>query len=252
MTNNFWKCSHMIMLAATYFVTYILLLSVGGIIAVRMTALQPYIGMIAMAGAGGLLALLLPVRKLPLQLPEKPALTIPAVFFLAAGVCVILNVVMAFIPWNGIGETHVVQDNASMFGIPFAMRLLSYVVIAPLAEELLFRGTVLHKIGEFAPKWIAILISSIAFGIYHGNLQQGIYAFLCGCVIAWVFVVTGSFWMAVLFHAAANLLVNLAYEFEVIRNIVYSIPVIVILSLLALGSALLIVFSHKKGIQNEK
>ncbi len=252
MTNNFLKCSHMIMLAVTYFVAYILLLSVGGIITVRMPALQPYIGMLAMAGAGGLLALLLPIGKLPLQLPEKPVLTIPAVFFLATGLCVMLNVGMSFIPWNEIGETHVVQDNASMFGIPFSLRLLSYVVIAPLAEELLFRGTVLYKTGEFAPKWIAILLSAIAFGIYHGNLQQGIYAFLCGCVIAWVFVVTGSFWMAVLFHAAANLLVNLAYEFEAIRNIVYSLPMIVILSLLALGSAILLVFLHKKGEQNEK
>lgn len=252
MTNKFLVCSHMIMLAATYFVTYILLLLVGGIVSVHMPLLQPYVGMIAMAGAGGILAFLLPIAKLPLRMPEKPAVTVPAVFFLAIGLCVVLNVAMSFVPWNEIGETHVVQDDASMFGIPFAVRLLSYVVIAPLAEELLFRGTVLHKTGEFAPKWLAILLSALAFGIYHGNLQQGIYAFLCGCVIAWVFVVTDSFWMAVLFHAVANLVVNLAYEFETIRNVVYSLPMIIILSLLATGSALLLVFSHKKGKQNEK
>jgi len=70
--------------------------------------------------------------------------------------------------------------------------------------------------------WVAVIISALMFGLYHGNLVQGIYAFIMGCLLALVYEWTGSFAAPVLFHMIANHLSDITYEFEKVSNAVYS------------------------------
>ena len=58
---------------------------------------------------------------------------------------------------------------------------------------------------KLRPKAAAFL-SALAFGFYHGNMIQGLYAFLLGFVLAWGYEKCpwGKYRMAVLMHAAAN------------------------------------------------
>lgn len=68
------------------------------------------------------------------------------------------------------------------------------VILAPLGEELVFRGVVFHYArkavaGMKSPKkafWIANCIQALLFGIYHLNLVQGIYAFAIGLVLGYL------------------------------------------------------------------
>ena len=58
--------------------------------------------------------------------------------------------------------------------------------------------------------------------------------------------------MSVLFHATANLIVNLAYEFEMVQKIVYSVPSLCVLVVLAVISAILLSRYGKNRKNREK
>ena len=95
------------------------------------------------------------------------------------------------------------------FMVPIWQGLLLFGVVSPLAEEIVFRGVIYNRLKKYFPVWIAILTSAVLFGGYHGNLVQGIYGFLLGTVIAWLYEVAGKFRIPVMFHAFANISVFL-------------------------------------------
>ena len=95
------------------------------------------------------------------------------------------------------------------FMVPLWQGLLLFGVVSPLAEEIVFRGVIYNRLKKYFPVWIAILTSAVLFGGYHGNLVQGIYGFLLGTVIAWLYEVAGKFRIPVMFHAFANISVFL-------------------------------------------
>ena len=80
-------------------------------------------------------------------------------------------------------------------------------LLAPLAEELVFRGAILRKLlGMFNEKWhwAAIVISALIFGAVHGNLPQFVHASLIGLLLGWMYYRTKSIIPGVLFHWVNN------------------------------------------------
>lgn len=61
-----------------------------------------------------------------------------------------------------------------------SMIVLLIGLIAPVTEELIFRGVTLHFVNRFVPFTAANILQAVLFGIYHGNVVQGIYACLLG------------------------------------------------------------------------
>ncbi|MCM1027030.1 MAG: CPBP family intramembrane metalloprotease [Roseburia sp.] len=83
--------------------------------------------------------------------------------------------------------------------------LIVYVVVGPIAEELLFRGVIYNCMkGLFQPVG-AVLVASVFFGVYHGNTVQGVYGFLMSCLIIYAYEYFGDFRVAVAMHAVINL-----------------------------------------------
>ena len=94
----------------------------------------------------------------------------------------------------GIGETT-------------ALSLFATVVIAPISEELLFRGLTLRFLQKAGAKfWIANTIQALLFGILHLNLVQGLYAFVLGLVLGYVAGKCKSVFLSVMVHLTFNLL----------------------------------------------
>ena len=54
------------------------------------------------------------------------------------------------------------------------------------------------------PKVWAVLVSSLLFGVYHGNVVQGVYGFLMGILFALVYDRYKNFYLAVIMHAIVN------------------------------------------------
>lgn len=79
-------------------------------------------------------------------------------------------------------------------------------ILAPITEELLFRGLVQRTLQPYGKRF-AILCSAFTFGIFHGNLLQAPYAFLVGLVLGYVASEYSIAW-AMLLHMMNNLVLG--------------------------------------------
>lgn len=81
---------------------------------------------------------------------------------------------------------------------------VAIVLVAPVVEEVVFRGLVLSRLNRVMPGWPALLLSSLAFGILHGHPVWMVYAGLMGLIFGLVSLRSGSVWPAVLMHMVFN------------------------------------------------
>ena len=98
------------------------------------------------------------------------------------------------------------QAAADVTAAPVFAAVLIYGIVTPFTEELIFRGLTysglrLKNYGKPA----AMLTASILFGLYHGNLPQGIYAFCMSMVFCEAYEESRSFPLIFGMHAAVNL-----------------------------------------------
>ncbi len=92
------------------------------------------------------------------------------------------------------------------FGTSFSgvlLAFLSIAVVPALVEEFALRGVVLGLLKPYG-QGFAIIVSSIIFGLMHGNLVQIPFAFIVGLALGFITVKTGSVWPAVLVHFINN------------------------------------------------
>ncbi len=83
--------------------------------------------------------------------------------------------------------------------------ILSMGVIAPLAEEIVFRWLIYLRLRDYVRMGAAMVISGLIFGIYHGNLAQAVYAGILGMIFAYFLEISGCLWSSVLLHMGANI-----------------------------------------------
>ena len=95
---------------------------------------------------------------------------------------------------------------------------LAVGILAPLAEEMVFRGALLRTLltlferptilFQSMPRWmrvwLPILLSALVFGSIHGNLAQGIHAMLIGVLLGWLYWRSGSIVPGLVFHWVNN------------------------------------------------
>lgn len=97
------------------------------------------------------------------------------------------------------------QANGLIFTGSLILQILVICLISPLAEELIFRGLIYHLIKYFSGnKFAAVFISAVLFGIYHGNIIQGITGFLIGLLLGVLYERFGTLKSVVLFHICFN------------------------------------------------
>lgn len=90
-------------------------------------------------------------------------------------------------------EDYVELMEKSGLGINFWANMAA-VLLAPLGEELVFRGVAFFYAGKAVsgmknPRmafWIANCIQAVLFGVYHMNLVQGLYAFFFGLALGYL------------------------------------------------------------------
>lgn len=86
--------------------------------------------------------------------------------------------------------------------VSLLLLFLSVVVMAPIVEEIAFRGVLYNLLNKTLPLWVSALISSVIFGILHGTtfLQTAII----GLVLAFIYQITGDLKVAIIGHAVNN------------------------------------------------
>ena len=87
---------------------------------------------------------------------------------------------------------------------------IALVVVAPVAEEILFRGWIYGKIRKYLPVVPAILLVSVAFGGMHGQWNAGLTTFVLAIVLCTQREITGTIYSGILLHMLNNALAFMA------------------------------------------
>jgi len=92
-------------------------------------------------------------------------------------------------------------------------------LVAPVLEEMLFRGLVLRSFLQQYSRRLAILGSALLFGLAHMNIYQFLCASILGLVCAWLYDKTRSLWPGIALHASSNGAAIYAYRWTAARGI---------------------------------
>ena len=121
----------------------------------------------------------------------------------------ITDVMKNIIPDGGYGTV----SAAKLSGDSVLLRIVTVVIVGPIAEEVIFRGLFLNRLMSKMPVWGAVVISGLIFGIYHMNSVQSIIATFMGIAIAILYVKTKSLAVCMVFHIINNGLATLMEHF---------------------------------------
>lgn len=117
--------------------------------------------------------------------------------------------VVAFIP----GGEAAAQSIVDFFQKDTYVFIVSAILIAPIIEELMFRGLMLRGFIQRYTIKKAIIVSALLFALFHGNVFQFIPALSAGLLFAWWFVKTRSLVSCIFGHAMNNALIAFAASF---------------------------------------
>ncbi|KAF1297887.1 hypothetical protein BAU15_08255 [Enterococcus sp. JM4C] len=134
---------------------------------------------------------------------------------------------------------------AAVVQMDLVQNLLVVVCIGPILEELLYRG-LLYKLIAPIGKYQYIVFSSVAFGLFHGNISQIIYASILGAILGYIMWETKNIMYTILFHILNNFIGGFLPLVLGDGKLGY----IVIYSLMAISIAatvLMVLFVLKKG-----
>ena len=86
-------------------------------------------------------------------------------------------------------------------------------LLAPLTEEMVFRGAVLRSLLQWKQNpWVGIVISAILFALIHMNPVQMPHAFLVGLLLGWMYYRTDSIIPGVVYHWVNNTVAYVMYN----------------------------------------
>lgn len=148
-------------------------------------------------------------NKLGFDFSSKPFRIYLIIFLMTFGMILIGDVITQMIPTTGIFAKLYESYELTMNGLSTntVSLILMTVILAPILEEILFRGILLKGMinNKMNPK-IAILVSAFVFGAIHVYPWQFAGAFLLGLVFGLVYYKTKSLLIPILLHAFNNLL----------------------------------------------
>ena len=130
------------------------------------------------------------------------------------------------------------------------IQLLMMGILAPVVEELVYRGIVFNRLSEWLPTWAVVLISSLLFGLMHFNPIQILLATAAGFILAWQYLRSRNLWIPIVGHLVFNSANAIFLNFYVTGissmewlTLVWLIPA----GVLMIGSTLLYAKSQKKS-----
>jgi len=85
------------------------------------------------------------------------------------------------------------------------LSFVSTVVIAPVLEEIMFRGIMFTALTSRWRVWLAAIVSSLAFAFLHGQVNVGIYTFIFGLLLCWLYRKSRSIVPGIILHFLNNL-----------------------------------------------
>lgn len=149
------------------------------------------------------------INKIELGVNRLPSwtdiLVTPAaliIYFILSSVLILLAT--QILPWFDVNQAQDTGFNQVNSNFEIILAFISLVLIAPIAEEILFRGYLFGKLKKYMPIWFAAVITSVTFGFVHGAWNLAIDTFALSLILCTLREMTGSIWSSVLLHMAKN------------------------------------------------
>lgn len=154
--------------------------------------------------------LCLVLRKIPKREPVKNELGLKSFLkYAAASIFIVYigNYISSMIMMNlenALGTTPENSVSAILDNTSVILTSLLVGIIGPIVEELMFRKLFIDRLTPYGDG-IAILLPSLVFGLFHGNLYQFFYAFLLGAMFSYIYLRTGKIIYSTVLHVFINL-----------------------------------------------
>jgi membrane protease YdiL (CAAX protease family) len=116
---------------------------------------------------------------------------------------VIIYWILSRFGYKSTHYTEIVSDQLSSSLFMAFSLFISTVILAPVFEELLFRGTIQTNSQKYGIRF-AIVVTGITFGLLHGNFNQILYAAVFGICLCYVAYKTKSIITTMLIHLCVN------------------------------------------------
>lgn len=113
--------------------------------------------------------------------------------------------------------------------------LIVYGVLAPIAEELMFRGIFYNCLRRFMKIPFAMVVSACLFSAYHSNRSQTMYAAVIGFIMAYAYEAFGNFLVPLAIHVGANVIVYIMTRAGINETAFVSMPVAVVALVIAVA-----------------
>ena len=120
------------------------------------------------------------------------------------GVCFFVDLLTTYLPFPETAMAQFEAQHGMLWFGDVGLTFLSVALVGPVSEEICFRGLCYSRLREGMRPWAAALISSIFFGLAHGDPIWFFVGFLAGISLSWIFQVTGSLYCAIVVHVTNN------------------------------------------------
>lgn len=117
--------------------------------------------------------------------------------------------VSGFMEWIESLGVEAVQDSVKLLQTStdptiIGLMIFAAVIVAPLCEEIVFRGYLYPAAKKFVGPWAAGACSALVFAAAHGSLAALLPLFVFGCLLVFIYEKTGSLWAPVAVHFCFN------------------------------------------------
>ncbi len=157
----------------------------------------------------GMPVLILLVKTIPAETVERhpmkaghfilSAIMCFAIVYISNIVGNIFTVIIGILKGGAVqNQVMAVTESVSMWTI-----VLYMVICAPIMEEYIFRKLIVDRTVRYG-QGVAVVVSGLMFGLFHGNLNQFVYAFVLGVFLAFLYVKTGNLKITIALHMLIN------------------------------------------------
>lgn len=124
----------------------------------------------------------------------------------------LVGIFAVLFPWFDMEQAQNVGYNVLNSGLDRVVAFIALVVIAPIAEEIIFRGWLYGKLrrklsgrmSEMAGMALAIFLVSLLFGLVHMQWNVGVNVFAVSVVLCAMREFTGTIYSGILVHMLKN------------------------------------------------
>lgn len=136
------------------------------------------------------------------------ASNLPLVLAVAVGYVFLTTVISLgfklLFPSIDLGQEQAIAFTKAVGPVEKLFAAVALLVVAPISEELIFRGFIFKGFRKQLGFLAAAVISSIFFGLIHGQINVALDTFALGLMLCYLYEKTQSIWPSIMLHSLKN------------------------------------------------